>query len=442
MASYSSLNLAESAPLHKQQQVVIFEHEEMIPTGFRKNNRWRFLATFTLLFISFAVGFLSSSNNLFPELFPVKYKIAADNEVNGIVQKILVEAVNAKTPYCYRDAYDRGTGIAQKGCPSDASDNEGGLCYENCPSGMHYSGGQCLGSCPPRYNDVGLFCTGWIDNCGKGCLPHAETITKPSRGLKPGKAMELQCGSDREPHAGLCYLKPKPAYHCTVTACNSDCGGSQPKNCGVGCAIDDATCQEVTTNMVISGVSVVISVASVAAGGLGAAASTAARISSKAALAANDAAKAAKFSARAAKYKKISESMKKAKELIKKKSTPLTKAFDDKAKADLASSLQTDLNDAAGSNEDFTEIASLNVDSRVASEFGRDTDSYKKILKASAKAILLKEVEDMNLEFLKGVVTLNDPSGILGAINDFTKPKCTDIQPKTDAFCPSCKYAL
>lgn len=193
--------------------------------------------------------------------------------------------------------------------------------------------------------------------------------------------------------------------------------------------------------MVISGVSVVVSVASLAGGGFGAAASSAARMATKAAAQVSSSAKAAKLSARAKKFEKLAATLEQAKKLGSKKTDPMMKAFDEKAKTDLAATLKTDLDAAAGSNEDLTEVASQSIDDRVAQEFGRATNSYKAIVKEASKSILEKEIEDMNLEFLKGVVSFYDPTGLLGAVNDFKKPKCPDILPKTDLFCPACKFA-
>ena len=113
-------------------------------------------------------------------------------------------------------------------CRSD-EERIGGLCYPKCDvkfgAGWYNPAGDllfCAKDCPSGYDPSIATCHRVMNSYGKA-----------SYGRGVGSPMD--CSSDKEKDAGLCYPKPDDGYTCSATICTKDCPTGM-RNDGLYCA--------------------------------------------------------------------------------------------------------------------------------------------------------------------------------------------------------------
>ena len=233
---------------------------------------------------------------------------------------ITASSVNASIDFCWKDSYGRGVGTIPNTCASGLQ-KEGALCYEPCKTGYESSTlGACLQKCTNGFTDQGLFCrkaeyhvseypwqfgdalndSGMYKRCeskhgsGKCWKPLLVVVEKCKAGYEhilgfcrpkttPNcKAMgyagqfdlsctkdtyfktpiAARCASNKEYDAGLCYKKCANGSDGVGPVCWSNCtANTLPTECGAGCASDETACGMQTTNLVMSVLDSAVSIA-------------------------------------------------------------------------------------------------------------------------------------------------------------------------------------
>lgn len=263
-------------------------------------------------------------------------------EKNELLRWSLRELGRASQPYCWRRSYGRGAGVPVNACPED-QEKDAGLCYRTCEDigrpGWKGVGPVCWPRCPSGFRDDGAYCFKpdsygrgvgfpWkigdkafdLSNARKRCeRKHGEgqceksgaiyypkckegyramgccvcsprcpsgmtdigiSCQKQSKGRGVGKPMKCKKGQAYD--AGLCYKPCKENYHGVGPVCWQDCPGTQPVNCGAGCATHASQCADKTIRQVLAPLEVALNVAmAVTTGGSGNAAVNAAKASAK-----------------------------------------------------------------------------------------------------------------------------------------------------------------
>lgn len=366
-------------------------------------------------------------------------------------------SAQASIDFCWKDSAGRGVGTVPQSCPSGSS-AEGALCYSPCGKGYESSTwGACLQKCNPAHglSDNGLFCRKaeyhvaeypwefgdplndskmkarcearhgvgkcekrllvYVEKCKDGfehilgfcrpkSVPNCEKMgyggqfdlscTKKTY-FKTPKTMV--CGSGKVNDAGLCYKKCDAGMTGAGPVCWASCSSNTlPTECGAGCAKDEASCATQTADLVISVLDSAVSIAS-AVGTLGVAtaaktaATTAGKLSAKQALKQTEKAAVKELVKHAG---KVSGSVAKqfAKDTIK--DMVVKNGFE---YVGSAASATTNAMSLVSNITDITE-------GKYASEDVRDFMIAQEVLNN---------------------VSLLDPSGILGIVASYTKPKCS-----------------
>jgi hypothetical protein len=217
----------------------------------------------------------------------------------------LVAAIGCALPaiaaddFCWKDSYGRGVGTIPTIC-SGGKENQAGLCYDKCRAGMHAVGPVCWSDCPPGYTDTGATChinlpltksptwvcthywPGWMgggcrwkdSRCASGYTNVGLFCALDSAGKSPpagfsgsyldpmknsygrgAGTVPSDCGS-KERDAGLCYDHCRAGYGGVGPVCWNSCPAGWVQ-CGMGCAKDTSTCATVTSDQVISSVSLI-----------------------------------------------------------------------------------------------------------------------------------------------------------------------------------------
>lgn len=169
----------------------------------------------------------------------------------NLMLKLMTEA-----DFCWRKHDDRGAGWARICKPQ--YHQHGAFCYKDCNSGYTKVGDHCWQHCPSGYGDWGLACCKWEG----WWWPRLVCKNKGVYYQPPGTLLGSwsMCPSARPVEsAGLCYRHPKEGYSCTVTACNENCGGVFPTNCGAAaCSSSSETCGTNIATMIVSGIQAVV----------------------------------------------------------------------------------------------------------------------------------------------------------------------------------------
>lgn len=233
---------------------------------------------------------------------------------------LVVSSASASIDFCWKDSYGRGVGTIPDTC-SSGMQKEGALCYEPCKAGYESSTwGACLQKCTNGLTDQGLFCrkveyhvseypwqfgdalndSGMFSRCeakhgkDKCWKPLLVAVEKCKAGYehilgfcRPKTAPDCKtlgyagqfdlsctkntyfktpvaakCSSDKENDAGLCYKKCESGSDGVGPVCWSYCtANTLPIECGAGCAADATACATQTTNLVMSVLDSAVSIA-------------------------------------------------------------------------------------------------------------------------------------------------------------------------------------
>jgi len=190
------------------------------------------------------------------------------------------EKVKLPSGTCWLDSYGRGVGRPIHTCP-DGQDKDGALCYPQCNPGDYGVGPVCWNNCPGNFRDDGAFCAKpapygrgagyviWQENkCNQNspifrcekygamwysrCAPNFHNVgccicspdcpagmtdigvscAKHSYGRGAGNV--LQCASNEDSNAGLCYDYCREGYKGIGPVCWNSCPAGLDA-CGAMC---------------------------------------------------------------------------------------------------------------------------------------------------------------------------------------------------------------
>jgi hypothetical protein len=204
-------------------------------------------------------------------------------------------AVVEPTEFFWKGSYGRGVGTVLDACP-DGKVQRGALCYDRCRDGYSDNGTlTCATNCPSGYSDRGAIChyegTGayspvyWDgcatrvlgaciggfkeDGCRDGytkrasmCYYERVPAGMSGTGMDPMKGMynltpsAMVCGGGKQQDAGLCYTPCRAGYN----GAGPVCWAAQPSgyvDCGMGYAINSASCGFIMTDQVVGVLSLV-----------------------------------------------------------------------------------------------------------------------------------------------------------------------------------------
>ncbi len=346
---------------------------------------------------------------------------------DAIMKWIASERTIATTPFCYRQSYDRGIGIAPSNCGT-GKDARGAFCYESCRAGFSDNGTPtCLqSSCPDGYTDMGLTChfngsssyspVRW-DNCKSkflgGCVgglvedgcrsgyhksasmcyldvpagmggtsadPTKGSYTRATSG-SPG------CNSDRVLQAGLCYLPPRDSYTCNVTNCNPACASGTVECGAAACAATAESCGRGITDMVVGPLQIIAFVGTAGAAGPVSSAAKAAAFATKGVALGND----------TANYQKI-----------------LTDAIEDAMNA---------------AENDLASITSDYVATQVAAKYPKGSANYRYIARRWVNVVMFMNAQQTNLDLALLAASMIDETGVTSTVIAYTKPPCAQHAP-------------
>lgn len=207
-----------------------------------------------------------------------------------------LRALDPFSDFCWKDSYGRGVGKIPTECPG--RDKLGLLCYSKCPKGYKRFGLDCHQECTEGFRDDGLFCRRaeygrgaghtkkdkceskerkpcekngllWYPKCDPGyknvacciCRPHkpdckalgyqGQFDLSCSKKIIFGDPIPMDCASDKEKDAGLCYPYCKNGYN----GVGPVCWGNPPKNwshCGMGAATSTPVCVSTIKDQILS----------------------------------------------------------------------------------------------------------------------------------------------------------------------------------------------
>ena len=362
-----------------------------------------------------------------------------------------ISTVQASIDFCWKDSYGRGVGLIPNTCASGKK-KEGALCYEPCKAGYESSTwGACLQKCTDGFTDQGLFCrkaeykvkeypwqfsdplndSGMTSRCeakhGSGncwkpllvvvekckadyehilgfCRP--KTAPNCSREGYAGQfdlsctkdtyfktPVTANCANNMENDAGLCYKKCETGSDGVGPICWSDCSKKTlPTECGAGCASDPASCGTQTANLVISVLDSAVSIATaVGTMGVATAIKQTTQVATKAALKEGGKATVRQMAKHAGKISK-GVALQTAKDQIK--GIVVKNGFE------YGASGATAVGNAISLFSNISDISNGNYKSQEERDF-------------------------MVAQEILNNVALLDPSGIVGIVAAYTKPKCS-----------------
>jgi hypothetical protein len=394
-----------------------------------------------------------------PNVSAVETRVAgstlASSNLKSILQWILHETTILSTQYCNKDRYDRGVGDIPTTCPSGTT-NLGGLCYDNCGPGREFWGTVCADTCPAgshgtttntcQSDCVGGTCTWPSDGCGLwGCsnmglycyrwIPaYGWDVT--CSGSHPYRIAGLCCSSNfelqwrnsygipniqlptcpspvsgqnikSEYDAGLCYYPPRSGYGCMATLCYENCP-SGVENCpsGLGnaalaCASGVQGCTSAIIEMVTNIGMVLLNIVTLGTG--------------------SEFTKVAQIAEKAAKLKKPTD-----------------------IGIDSLSAVNQFVNDVQGfitiSSTMLSTLTSHTIEETIACQFGRYSANYNQTAQEWASILIQNTISTdiKNLDIF--IVSVLDPTDIIGLINAFVNPTCEQHHPFPLLLLFGCNY--
>jgi hypothetical protein len=365
----------------------------------------------------------------------------------GTTTGVIATADNtANNPdFCWRDSIPRGVGKIPSSCRV-GFEKIGLLCYPKCAAGYSRSGFDCRQNCPSGFVDDGLFCrvrdatygrgagsgkkkcessygSGACERNGllyypickagydnDGCCICSVRLNCDSYGMGGkvayscakkiiiGKVQTGECAPDEDKEAGLCYKKCPGGY----TGVGPVCWGLAPMNmfkCGMGAAVDNASCAKIISNQVIGPLQIV-------AFGLTLGSAGAANTAAAAAKAADAAADAAKAAAAADKASKLQKAI-----------TAAEKAY---AAAKPAIAVAKDAGTIAAEGA-LTVAAAI--------------DTAQNIKDKKSDTVIALEATRDAME----IASLMDPTGVSATLAAYTYPKCSAYFGKPTDYDPNAK---
>jgi hypothetical protein len=159
---------------------------------------------------------------------------AGFNDIGALCQKPASYGRGAGYPLHFGEfSLDGARARCEKDNPQGCEQN-GALYYPKCKAGFHAVGCcVCSPDCPSGLTDTGTDCA------------------KSSYGRGAGSPI-TDCAAGMEKGGLLCYPKCKSGYYGNGPVCYQNCPSAQPTGCAAGCAIDGATCGVTTAIMVYS----------------------------------------------------------------------------------------------------------------------------------------------------------------------------------------------
>ena len=326
------------------------------------------------------------------------------------------------------DFWNLETRAATIGCRGD-EEMSGALCYPRCRAGYHQAAGfMCTADCPPGFgDDIGVSCT-------------KKTYTRTA-----GSPRQCGPGMEQDGPLGLCYPPSRAGFHRVGPVywqnCDegwTDCGAGCQKNSDPILGIDAPwrDCASTISDQVSSVVMLAVNI-----GTLGLAApETAAlkageetvKISGKVVTGASKGGKAL------VKIKNLYDRVKpstlaKNYKVVRMIYNPRTKMAIQAMKTtyDVASTVYEAQNTYRSTfSEDFVEQTSPEIAARIDAEFPADVAAHIKRSWADVQLARLASTEGWEAaETALTVVSLVDPTGVVGVVSAFAKPVCQPLMP-------------
>lgn len=316
--------------------------------------------------------------------------------------------------FSLEDAKRRCEKANKQGC-----EKNGAIYYPKCRKNYHNEGCcVCSPDCPSGFGtDIGVSCT------------------KKSYGRGVG-VVRSACANGLEKNGALCYPKCRPGYHGEGPVCWQDCAnGMQP--CGAGCAKSSAECAQTTFDQVFSVAIVTANVASLGmtSGGTAAVGSTV-RMGTKTVTGTT---RLGKSMVRLASKLKSLKNAPAAKKLVAVKK----RIYNERTKKVVETATQMkdiyDFGTGVAQLEedyysafaaDFSNQTSMEINNEINRRFGPKTAVY---LKRCWGNIQLAEMSGANgfqiAQDALGLVSIVDPSGVVGVVSAYTKPICGEMAP-------------
>ncbi|MFT3908355.1 MAG: RICIN domain-containing protein [Ferruginibacter sp.] len=306
------------------------------------------------------------------------------------------------------------TSKATIGCRGD-EEYTGGLCYPKCrPGYTKTTNNFCTAICPPN-----------MSNSGAGCLKdnYYNTAGTP-----------LVCGPGLIQDGALCYKACKQGYHMVAGVCWQNCDPGWTE-CAAGCSKTSLDCGMAITDQVISVLTLAVNIATLgmaepATAGVKAASETV-KIGTKVVTGTSKVGKSlVKF------VSKIKNSA-----VVKKTIAIKKRVYNEKTKQvvetvsttkdvyDMASGIQTLADDFFNDfAEDFAEQTSPEINSEIDRQFGPKTANYLKKYWGNIQLVQMAGADGFQIaQDVLSLVSIVDPTGVVGVVSAFTKPICQDV---------------
>ena len=355
--------------------------------------------------------------------------------MDTVVAWIGTEMVVYNTPFCYRQTYDRGVGKIPTECPAGKVNNAG-LCYDPCISGFSDKGtATCTRDCPSGYTDTGLTCH--YNGAASYSPVHWDSCKSRFLGLCVGGLVEDACkagyhkilsvcwidvpagfsGSSLDPikdgtysrtgtipndcvstlvkDTGLCYAIPRSGYSCTLTACQRNCA-SGTVSCGVAaCASDSVNCALSIINMVVAPLAVILNVMT---------AGTEGNAIKAIDIAAQDVNKASALYKAASAVEKIGYAQ-------------TLQSVEDALASQVTSLMSVAQNNLAS-------VTNTVIATAIGNKYTVGSANYKSIASRWTHVYLMASLASFTSAVNDNLVSLADPTGIIGLIQAFNQPTC------------------
>lgn len=163
---------------------------------------------------------------------------------------------------CQKPAsYGRGAGYPLK-FGEFSLDGAKQRCAKDNPQGCEQNGLLIYPKCKANFHAVG--CCVCSPDCPDGMTDTGTDCAKKSYGRGAGSPITT-CAAGLEKNGLLCYPQCKSGFYGEGPVCYQNCPANQPEACGAGCAIDKTTCGVTTAVMVYSVLNAAYSIATLGA---------------------------------------------------------------------------------------------------------------------------------------------------------------------------------
>jgi hypothetical protein len=306
-----------------------------------------------------------------------------------------------------------------KSCRGD-EEYADGFCYPRCRPGFKKTTNNfCTAICPPG-----------MTNSVVGCIKdnYYNTAGTP-----------LECGPGLEQSGALCYKPCKPGYNNLAGTCWQACGPGWV-TCGMGCTKTDTECGTETFDQVLSVLTLAANIASLGM----AAPATGALAVGKGAVKVGTKVMQGTTKVGRSLVKFVSKIKEIPNTALVKKAVQIKKRYYNERTQKIVETISTtkDVYDASTGipdlatdfysvfADDFAAQTSPEINDEINNRFGPKTARYLKEYWGSIQLVQMAGADGFQLaQDVLGLVSIVDPTGVVGVVAAFAKPKCQDVIP-------------